>query len=81
MRERIVADVVQQCGHPDGEAVLLRRGRYLPQLLERGQRPPGQVIGAKRVLETGVSGSWVDQESVTNLSDVAEALDGGSIEG
>jgi hypothetical protein len=38
------------------------------------------VISAERVLEATVGGAGVDQECVTDLADVAEALNGGSVE-
>ena len=80
MGERIVADVVQQRGHADCQALLLGRGAQLAQLVEGGQRSPRQVIGAECVLETGVGGAGVDQEGMAELADVAEALNRGRVE-
>ena len=80
VREGIVADVVQQRRHPYREALLRAGGSELAQLLQRREGPPGQVIGAERVLEAAVGGAGVDQEGVPDLADVAEALNGGGVE-
>ena len=78
--EGVVADVVQQGGEPDGEAVLSATRRQLAPLLEGGERPAGQVVGAEGVLEAGVGGAGIDEEGVAELADVAEALDGRGVE-
>jgi hypothetical protein len=71
MGERIVTDVVQQCSHPHGKAVLLHAGRKLTQLLQRSNSSARQVIGAQCVLEPGVRGTGVYQEAVSDLADVS----------
>jgi hypothetical protein len=38
------------------------------------------VIGAECVLETSMGGAGVHEEGMTNLTNVAKALDGGRIE-
>ena len=46
-----------------------------PRSCKRGERPAGEVIGAERVLEPGVRGAGVDEERVTELAHVAQALE------
>ena len=38
------------------------------------------MVGAEGVLESGVGSSGIDQEGVPDLTDVAEALNGGCVE-
>ena len=75
VREGIVPDVVKQGREPDREAVVLRHEVDLAALLQARQRPPGQVIRAEGVLESGVRGAGIDQERMPHLADVAEPLD------
>src|SRR2546425_10947804 len=72
--ERVVPDVVQQGRETDRQAVLLRHLFQLTALLQTGQRPAGQVIGAEGMLETGVGGAGVYQKGMADLAHVAEAL-------
>ena len=81
MGERVVADVVQQRGEADRDAVVLGDAGQLAPLLQRRQGAPGQVVGAERVLEAGVGGAGIDQEGVPDLADVAQALNGRGVEG
>ena len=39
------------------------------------------MISAQGVLKAGVRGAGIDQKAVTDLADVSEALNGGSVEG
>jgi hypothetical protein len=39
------------------------------------------VIGAESVLETRVGGARIYEEGMTDLTDVAKALDGGRVQG
>ena len=80
MREGIVADVVEQGGHPNSEAFFRADRSRVAQLLQRREGPPGQMKGAEGVLEAAVGGAGVDQECVTDLADVAKALNGGRVE-
>ena len=81
MREGVMADVVQQRRHPYRKALFGAGGPELAQLLQRRERAPGQMECAECVLEAAVGGAGIDQESVTDLTDVAEALNGGSVQG
>ena len=45
------------------------------------QGPPGEVVRAERVLEPGVGGAGIDEEGVTELPDVAEALERRRVQG
>ena len=73
--EGIVANVVQEGRQPHREAVFVGDPAELAVLLERGEGAARQVIGAERVLETGMGGAGIDEEGVTDLADVAESLD------
>ena len=74
VRERIVADVVQQRREPQCHAVALGDLGEFAALLERGERQAREVVGAERVLEAGVGGAGIDEEGVAELADVAQAL-------
>ncbi len=75
-----MADVVQQCCHPYRNTLFRAGGAELADLLQRRERTPGQMERAERMLEAAVSGARVDQECVTDLTDIAEALHRGSVE-
>jgi hypothetical protein len=80
VREGIVADVVEQRRHSDCEAVFRRRGPDLAELLECGERTAGQVVGTQSMLEPRMGRAGVHQESVPDLADIAETLDGGGVQ-
>ena len=73
--------VVQQGGQPHRQPVFHRHGAELASLLERGERALGQVIGAECVLESGVGRTGVNEEGMSDLSHVAEPLDGRGVQG
>ena len=73
-------DVVQQRREADRQAFLLAHAGKLVPFLERSQCPTRQVIGAERVLETGVGGAGIDQEGVPQLAHVPEPLHRGRID-
>ncbi len=75
VREGVVSDVVQQRGEPHGQPFALADAGELAALLERGQRTARQVVGAERMLEPGMGGAGVDQESMAELPHIAEALE------
>ncbi len=78
MREGVVPDVVQQRRQPHGEGV----ARVEPgagRLLELGERAPGQVVGAQRVLEAAVGRAGVDEKRLPQLAYVAQALHRGGV--
>jgi hypothetical protein len=70
-----VADVVQECRHPRQHAFVAADRLVVVLLLEQGQGTTGEVIGAKRVLEPGVSGARVHQEREAELAYVAQPLE------
>ena len=78
--ERIVTDIVEQGGEPDGQTVTRIDPGQLATLLQRRERPSGQVVGAEGVLESGMGGAGIDEKGVAELSDVAEPLDRRRIE-
>src|SRR5690242_18852932 len=65
MRERIVADVMQQ------------RGELDVQLFGHAT---GEMICAERMLEAGVRGAGVHQKRVTQLPDIAQPLERGRVD-
>jgi hypothetical protein len=71
----IVSDIVKQGGQPYRETAFFRDRVQLAPLLQRRQRQLGQMIGTKGVLESGMGGTGIDQEGVTQLANIAEALD------
>ena len=74
MRKGVVADVVEQGRQADGQSFVA------VDLAERGDGATRQVIGAERVLEAGVGSAGIDEERVTELAHVAQALDGRRVE-
>jgi len=65
MGERVMADVMQQCGELD-----------LPLL----GYPAGKMVCTERVLKPRVRGAWVNEKCVTELPDVPQTLEGRCID-
>jgi hypothetical protein len=80
VREGIVTYIVQQCGHANSQTVLFGSGAYLAEIAEGRQRPPGEVVRSEGMLESGMGGAGVDEKGVSQLTDVAQALNRRSIE-
>ena len=74
VRERIVADVVQQRGDLRDDALLDRDPAQLAALIEERERGAREVIGAERVLEARVRGAGIDEIREAELPDVSQAL-------
>jgi hypothetical protein len=72
---------VQQRRHPNCQAVFFGGWTCLPLIAEQRERTAGEMICAEGVLEAGVSGTGIHQERMAKLADVAETLNGWSIEG
>ena len=75
VRERIVADVVQQRGDADQHAFVATERRVIVVLLEQRQRAPGEVIRSQGVLEPRVRRAGIDEEGEPELPNVAEPLE------
>jgi hypothetical protein len=52
----------------------------MADVIQRGDSPPGQVVRAQRVLESGVGRPRVYQKAVADLADVPKPLDSRGIE-
>ena len=78
VRERVVADVVQQRREAQPQRVV--RVERLAVLVEQRERAPREMVGAERVLEPRVGRPGIDEKRVPQLPDVAQALDGGCVE-
>ena len=76
VRERIVADVVEQRGDADEHAFVAAERREVLVLLEQRQRAPREVVRSERVLEPRVCRAGVDEEREPELADVAQPLEG-----
>ena len=77
--EGVVADVVQQRGQLDQQGVgLADLGGVLRA--QRRDGAPRQMVSAERMLEPAVGGAGIDEESVPELPDVAQPLEGGRVD-
>src|SRR5436309_7936471 len=74
VRERIVTDVVKERGRPHDRLFFFADRNRIGRLAEERQRPPREVMGAERVLESGVGCARVDEVRPTELADVPQAL-------
>jgi len=79
VRERVMADVVQQRRKLQAQQAGGIEGRAPGGLLELRQRAAGQMVRTQSVLEARVGGARVDEKRVSQLAHVAQALNGGRI--
>ena len=73
VRERIVADVVQQGGESQSQQAC-GLGTGPRGLCELRQRAARQVVRAERMLEARMGGAGIYEESVTELTHVPQSL-------
>ena len=75
VRERIVADVVQQRSQPHEHDLFLRYAVQLATLGQQRQCAAREVMGSQRVLEACVCGAWIDEVGMSQLPYVAQPLE------
>lgn len=71
-----MANVVEQRGDPDQDALVAVDQREVVLILEQRERSPRQVVRSERVLEPRVSGSRIDEEGQPELANVPQPLEG-----
>ena len=74
MRKGIVAYVVYQSGQWDQGPLFSRNTLELAAIAEERERSQGEMVRADGMLEASVVGGRIDQERVSELSDVTQAL-------
>src|SRR4051794_39683850 len=81
MGKRVVSDIVEQRCHPHRHAIIVKLSRELAQLVEGCDCQTGKMICTESVLEPGMGCPRIYQEAVSDLANVAKALNGGCVEG
>jgi len=74
VRERVVADVVQESGDAREHAFIAAEGAEIVVLLEQRKRAPSEVVGSQRMLEPRMRRAGIDEKRETKLPDVEQPL-------